>query len=109
VSDGRPGSFIGGGRNINRAVVPAFEGTLLANINGTATVPITPVPTRQLFAGFGTFSLVGTWPTGLVIDGVTGIISGTVAAPITTPGLSVRLTSSSGRTADSNTITVTIA
>lgn len=108
VARARVGEFIKGGHTPGRDFRPRFLSTPLGNINGTATVAITPVPTRALFWGVGTFSLVGAWPVGLVIDAATGIITGTVAAPITTPGLTVRLTNAAGAVANSNAITVTI-
>lgn len=101
-------TVIRGGRARGVTVIPFFFGPNLGNINGTAAVPITPVPTAGRFIGFGSYSLVGAWPVGLVIDAATGIISGTVAAPTTVGGLRVRLSNASGKIADSNAITVTI-
>jgi hypothetical protein len=62
---------------------------------GTVGVPVTPFNTSTHFSHSGgtpVYSAVGTWPAGVTIDPVTGIIAGTPAAGSAGvyPGLKVR-------------------
>lgn len=98
----------GGGGN----AVPTFSGTI-ANITGTGGSAITPVSTASLFSDSDTLtysaSPAGTaWPSGLVVNSSTGVISGTVATSTTT-GLKVRATDTANQTADSNAFSLTMA
>lgn len=92
---------------------PTFTGAV-SNITGTGGVAISTQDVSALFSDTGdtkTYSASpsGTaWPTGLVIDSSTGVISGTVATSTTT-GLKVRDTDSVGQTVDSNAFSVTIS
>lgn len=92
---------------------PTFSGTV-ANITGTGGVAITPLDVSSLFTDSGdtkaySASPAGNaWPSGLVINASTGVISGTVATSTTT-GLKVRDTDSANQTIDSNAFSVTIA
>lgn len=91
---------------------PTFPGTI-ANITGTGGTAITQVNVSGQFSDTDALtysaSPAGTaWPSGLVVNSTTGIISGTVAASTTT-GLRVRATDTAGQTVDSNTFNVTIS
>lgn len=91
---------------------PTAPGTI-ANITGTGGVAITPVDVHAAFSDTDTLtysaSPAGTaWPSGLVVNASTGIISGTVATS-TTAGLKVRATDTAAQTVDSNAFTVTIS
>lgn len=90
---------------------PTFSGTI-ADITGTGGAAITPVDVHSSFSS--TVALTysaspgGTaWPSGLVINSTTGVISGTVADPITA-ALKVRATDTSNQTVDSNAFNITI-
>jgi hypothetical protein len=90
---------------------PTFSGTIAA-ITGTGGSAITPVDVHALFSDTDALtyaaSPAGTaWPAGLVINAVTGVISGTVATSTTT-GLKVRATDTASQTVDSNGFSVTI-
>lgn len=93
---------------------PIFSGTI-ANITGTGGTAIAPVNVSGLFSDTSGDTRVystspgGTgWPSGLVVNASTGIISGTVATS-TTAGLKVRATDAGGLSVDSNAFSVTIA
>jgi hypothetical protein len=59
--------------------------------------------------GSYTYSLRGTWPTGISIDSSTGIVSGTPSQNGAFTGLSVRVTDGRAKTADLSTFTLTLA
>lgn len=85
----------------------------IGNISGTDGVAITPVNVAGHFSDTDALtysaSPAGTaWPSGLVINSSTGIISGTVATS-TTNGLKVRATDTAAQTVDSNAFNVLIA
>jgi hypothetical protein len=91
---------------------PTFPGNI-ANITGTGGTAITPVDVHTQFSDTDTLtysaSPAGTaWPSGLVINSSTGVISGTVATSTTT-GLKVRATDTASQTVDSNAFNVTIS
>lgn len=91
---------------------PTFPGTI-ADITGTGGTAITPVNVSGQFSDTDALtysaSPAGTaWPSGLVVNSSTGIISGTVATS-TTAGLRVRATDTAAQTVDSNTFSVTMA
>lgn len=100
---------------VTRAVTnaaPTFSGTI-PNITGTGGSAIAPADVHALFSDTDTLtysaSPAGTaWPSGLVINPSTGVISGTVATS-TTNGLKVRATDTASQTVDSNAFSVTIA
>ena len=92
--------------------VPFFSGTI-ANITGTAGQAITPVNVSARFSDTDALtysaSPAGTaWPTGLIINASTGVISGTVASATTVTGLKVRATDTAAQTVDSNAFSATI-
>ena len=91
---------------------PTFPGTI-ANLTGTGGSAITPVNVSGQFSDTDaltfTASPAGTaWPSGLVVNSSTGIISGTVATSTTT-GLKVRATDTASQTVDSNAFSATLA
>lgn len=55
-----------------------------------------------------TFSLVGTWPTGITVDPDTGVVSGTPTEDGSFPSLSIRVTDGRASTADLPTFTLVI-
>jgi hypothetical protein len=67
--------------------------------------------TATAFGGDGsyTYSLRGTWPTGISIDSGTGVVSGTPSQSGTFTGLSVRVTDGRSKTADLSNFTLTLA
>lgn len=92
--------------------VPVFSGSV-PNIGGQSGVAITSVDASANFADTDALtysaSPAGTaWPSGLVINSTTGVISGTLSAGTTT-GLRVRATDTASQTVDSNAFSVTIA
>lgn len=104
-------SLPGASAPVNAA--PTAPGTI-AGISGTAGVAITPVDVHAAFSDTDALtysaSPAGTaWPTGLVINGSTGVISGTVATAATTSGLKVRATDTASQTVDSNAFSATIS
>jgi hypothetical protein len=89
----------------------------LASFSLTVTAPLsvsgTPVISghqNDAYAGFTvtgtggtmplTYSLVGTWPTGITVNSATGAVSGTPTNYGNFTGLSVRVTDGTGQTAD---------
>lgn len=56
-----------------------------------------------------TYSLVGTWPTGISVDSGTGEVSGTPTNNGTFANLSVRVTDAKSNTANLPTFTLTVA
>jgi hypothetical protein len=91
---------------------PTFSGNI-ANITGTGGVALTPVDVHTAFSDTDTLTYSASpggsaWPSGLVVNSATGIISGTVATSTTT-GLKVRATDTVGQTVDSNAFSVTIS
>jgi len=92
---------------------PTFPGNI-SNISGTAGSAITPVNVSGQFSDTDTLtytaSPAGTaWPSGLIVNSSTGIISGTVAGAGTTSGLKVRATDTASQTVDSNAFNAVIA
>jgi hypothetical protein len=92
---------------------PTFPGTI-SNISGAAGSAITPVNVSGQFSDTDALtyaaSPAGTaWPSGLVVNSSTGIISGTVAAAGTTTGIKVRATDTASQTVDSNAFNAVIA
>lgn len=55
-----------------------------------------------------TFSLIGSWPTGISINSSTGAVSGTPTVSGTFASLSVRVTDNVSATADLSTFTLTV-
>jgi hypothetical protein len=92
---------------------PTFPGSI-SNISGTAGSAITPVNVSGQFSDTDalvyTASPAGTaWPSALVVNSSTGIISGTVAGAGTTTGIKVRATDTASQTVDSNAFNAVIA
>lgn len=90
---------------------PTFPGTI-ANITGTGGSAITPVNVSGQFSDTDTLSYTASpagtaWPSGLIVNSSTGIISGTVATS-TTAGLKVRATDTAPQTVDSNAFSLTM-
>lgn len=93
-----------------RAAIPVLSivgATVLTATNGR---PYTG------FTGYGfngvqpySYSLVGTWPTGLSINASTGAITGTPSQTGSFTSLSVRVTDDNDDTADLSTFTLTVA
>lgn len=85
-------------------------------ISGT---PVTTATQNTAYSGFTaaasggkppyTYSLVGTWPTGITVDSDTGEVAGTPADDGTYADLSVRVTDDNSDTADLPTFTLTVA
>lgn len=100
--------------NVNET--PTFSGTLSVP-NLTQGVAMTPVNTATLFADpdsgdTGTYSKVGTWPTGVDVNsaGMLGAApNGTPSASGSFANLRVRRTDGGGLTVDSNLFTITVA
>lgn len=91
---------------------PTFSGSI-ADITGTGGAAITPVNVSGQFSDTDTLTYSTspsgtTWPSGLVINSSTGVISGTLSQGTTT-GLRVRATDTASQTVDSNPFSVTIA
>lgn len=91
---------------------PTFPG-VISNITGTGGSAITPVNVSGQFSDTDALaysaSPAGTaWPSGLIVNSSTGIISGTVATSTTT-GLKVRATDTASQTVDSNAFSATLA
>lgn len=107
------GYDIGAAESQPEAVAPTFNGPNIGNISATQGVAIAHINAAALFSDPGdtmTFSLVGSWPTGITINSATGIIAGTPnAATGTYNGLSVRATDGSGLSADSSTLSFAVA
>lgn len=86
------------------------------NISGT---PVTTATQGVVYLGFTatrtggsaprTFSLLGTWPTGITIDSDTGLVSGTPTNSGSFTGLSVRVTDAIGAQADLASFNITVA
>lgn len=89
----------------------SFTGTIPA-ITGTQNAAITPVDTSTYFSGSltpFTYSLLsGTLPSGVTLNSSTGVISGTPTVSFS-GNIVVRATDTGSNTADSNSISVTIA
>lgn len=93
---------------------PPTESGTIADISGQAGVALTPVDVHSYFSDSDALtysaSPAGTaWPSGLVINSATGVISGTVAAAGTTSGLKVRATDTASQTVDSPAFAVVIS
>ena len=101
-----------------QATLSAFSinvATSLA-INGT---PATTATQNFAYPGFTatasggtapyTYALVGTWPTGVTVDGFTGVVSGTPTNSGSFTGLSIRATDQLGVQAQLGTFTITVA
>jgi hypothetical protein len=91
---------------------PTFPGAI-ANISGKSGVALTPVSVASQFSDTDTLTYSASplgvaWPSGLVVNSGTGVISGTVSTIATTSGLKVRATDTAGQTVDSNAFTLTI-
>lgn len=94
------------------AVTAAFA----LSITGT---PVTTATQNVAYTGFTatahngtlpyTYSLVGTWPTGIVINSATGAVSGTPTNSGAFINLSVRVTDGSPATADLTPFTLSVA
>jgi hypothetical protein len=86
------------------------------SISGT---PVTSATQNTAYPGFTvsasggalpyTYSLVGSWPTGISINSSTGAISGTPSVNGTFASLSVRVTDGLSHTADLPTFTLTVS
>lgn len=90
---------------------PTFPGGSIASIAASTGVEINPVDVHALFADadaltYSASPIGAAWPSGLVINSATGIISGTPAAAAT--GIRVRATDTIGQTVDSNAFNVTV-
>ncbi len=91
-------------------------GTAALSIGGT---PVTSATQNSAYAGFTatgsggvlpyTYSLVGSWPTGISINSSSGVVSGTPTVSGTFASLSVRVTDGASHTADLATFTLTVA
>jgi hypothetical protein len=79
-------------------VTTATQGVAYSGFTASASGGATPY----------TFSLVGSWPTGISINSSTGAVSGTPTASGTFASLSVRVTDNLGATADLATFTLTV-
>lgn len=97
--------------DITAATPVSFTGTIPA-ITGTQNAAITPVDTSTYFSGSltpFTYSLFsGTLPSGVTLNSSTGVISGTPTVSFS-GNIVVRATDTGSNTADSNSISVTIA
>jgi hypothetical protein len=95
-------------------VVPRTSAPL--SISGS---PVTSATQGSAYGGFTatasggtapyTYSLVGTWPTGISVNSSTGAVSGTPTNSGTFTGLSVRVTDNVSATADLSTFTLTVS
>jgi hypothetical protein len=94
-------------------VVPRTSAPL--SISGS---PVTSATQGSAYGGFiatasggtapYTYSLVGTWPTGISVNSSTGAVAGTPTNSGTFTGLSVRVTDNVSATADLATFTLTV-
>lgn len=89
---------------------PVFAGNL-PDINAAQGYPITNIDVTSRFTGSSTltYSLNGSWPTGVSIDSSTGIISGTPSTLGNFAGLSVRATDTLNRFVDSNIFNLVVS
>ncbi len=95
-------------------VVPRTSAPL--SISGT---PVTSATQSTAYTGFTasasggtlpyTYSLVGSWPTGISVNSSSGVVSGTPTVSGTFASLSVRVTDGASATADLATFTLTVA
>lgn len=101
--------------NFNDTTVSTVLRTYALSILGT---PVLTAATGAAYAGFTVFgsggrrpysySLIGSWPSGLSVDATSGVVSGTPTAAGSYPALSVRVTDDYGTTADLPTFTLTV-
>jgi hypothetical protein len=80
-------------------VTSATQGTAYSGFTATASGGTLPY----------TYSLIGSWPTGISINSSTGAVSGTPTASGTFASLSVRVTDGASATADLSTFTLTVS
>ncbi|GLQ82877.1 hypothetical protein GCM10007881_64000 [Mesorhizobium huakuii] len=93
-----------------------FSGASALSIGGT---PVTSATQNSAYIGFTasasggtpsyTYSLVGSWPTGISINSSSGVVSGTPTVSGTFASLSVRVTDGASATADLASFTLTVA
>ncbi|MBM2715483.1 hypothetical protein JQK88_30615 [Mesorhizobium caraganae] len=96
------GIRVGGLRSLSLSGTPittATEDIAYAGFTVTATAGTLPY----------TYSLVGSWPTGISINSSTGVVSGTPTTPGTYASLSVRVTDGVTATADLPSFTITVS
>lgn len=103
-----PGSIPDLARNDGGPLGPVIAGT-----------PVLTATQNAAYAGFTasahggtaprTFSLVGTWPTGISVNSSSGVVSGTPTNAGTFNGLSVRVTDAASKTDDIPTFSLVVA
>lgn len=103
-----PGSIPDLARNGGGAIGPVISGT-----------PVLTATQNAAYAGFTvsstggaaprTYSLVGTWPTGISVNSSTGAVTGTPTNAGTFNGLSVRVTDAASKTDQLATFSLVVA